>query len=493
MSETPSILALPPTHLLIGDKFLREGSGGVHIHINPATGLAQAEVPLGGRAEINQAVAAAKAAFESWRKTPRTLRRDLLLRLGALIRENANAFSQYSTREIGVASKLATRGPASTEQWFAYYAGWADKIEGKVSSVNPGQRLDYTMPEPYGVIGVIATWNGPLFSMGMKVAPALAAGNTVVIKPAEHNPFVMSLFAKLALEAGFPPGVINVVTGTVAAGEALVGHSDVKKITFTGGPIAARRIMMSAAGNLTPVMFELGGKSANIIFPDADMDRAINDAVLFSVQLQSGQGCAFGTRLLVQRDVYDQVVQRVKQRVESLVVGDPMLATTDMGPVINEQACERLTRMTQEARGRRDGRLITGGERLGGELEKGFFFKPTVFADVKPDSLLAQEECFGPLLSIIAFDTERDAVDIANSTRYGLAAYLQTSDINRAQRFASELRAGSVYINGGSGLSPYAPFGGEGLSGFGREGGKEGLDEFLRSKTVTVQNVPPMA
>lgn len=488
MNSVVSPRQLPPVQLQIGDRFLDHGSDGVFDHVNPATGKIQAQVPLAGAAEVNQAVTAAKAGFDIWRKTPPRQRRDLLNRLADLIEQNADELIRLTCLENGTSLKGAFVGPLIAAAWTRYYAGWADKITGQVTTAMPTDQFAYTLAEPYGVVGIIITWNGPLISLGMKVAPALAAGNSVVIKPSEMTPWAAGLFGKLVLEAGIPPGVVNIIPGSVAAGETLVSHPDVQKISFTGGPIAARKIQIASAATLKPLVFELGGKSANLLFADADLDRAVENAVMFSIGMMSGQGCAFPTRLLVERSVYDNVVARVEARVRTLVVGDPLDPAVDVGPVVNQAACERIMGIINRAKAAGDGRLVVGGERAGGEFAEGFYVTPSVFADVKPDSQLAQQEIFGPVLCITPFDTEEEAVAIANATEYGLAAYIQTKNLNRAMRLSSELRAGTVCINGAMQIQPESPFGGERLSGHGREGGKEGLDEFLRSKTVSIAN-----
>lgn len=480
---------LPAVQLQIGDQFVNKGSAGEHEHINPVNGKVQATVPLAGKVEVDQAVRAAKDAFSVWRNTHPRERSAMLKRLASLLAKNADEFVRLSSIENGTSIKSAYVMPLLAEAWTSYYAGWADKIDGQVTSSMPTDQLAYTLPEPYGVIGIIITWNGPLISLGMKVAPALAAGNTVVIKPSEMTPFAAGLFGKLVLEAGIPPGVVNILPGAVEAGEALVTHPDVKKISFTGGPISARKIQIASAETLKPLVFELGGKSASIVFPDADLNRVVEQAVTFSIGMMSGQGCAFPTRLLVHREVYDDVVARVVERVKGLVTGDPLDPSVDVGPVVNEAACDRIMAMIERAKKSKECRLMIGGERLGGEFSKGFYITPTVFSDVQPDSELAQQEIFGPILCITPFEDEASAIAIANSTEYGLAAYIQTANVGRAMRMASELRAGNVYVNGAMPIQPVSPFGGEGLSGHGREGGRAGLDEFLRLKTVAVANV----
>jgi aldehyde dehydrogenase (NAD+) len=480
---------IPTVQLQIGDRFLDTGSGGTFDHVNPATGRVQAQVPLAGKNEVNEAVEAACAAFEIWRRTPPVERRNCLNRLAALIRDNAEEFARLGAIENGTPVAGGMVGPMITEQWVSYYAGWADKIDGQVNSTWPSDQFSYTIPEPYGVIGIIITWNGPLISLGMKAAPALAAGNAVVIKPAEITPWCAALFGKLTLEAGIPPGVVNIIPGSIDAGETLVRHPNVQKISFTGGPIAARKIQAAAADQIKPLVFELGGKSANLVFEDADLDRVVEQAVNFSICYMSGQGCAFPTRLLVQRSIYDEVLKRVEEQAGRIAAGDPMDPQAEMGPVVNGAACERIMAMIEDATRTGKARLLTGGERFGGEFADGYYIQPTVFADVDPYTEIAQQEVFGPVLCVTPFEDEAEAIAIANSTEYGLASYVQTSNLSRALRLASELRSGTVYINGALMIQPQAPFGGEGVSGYGREGAKAGLDEYIRLKTVAVANI----
>jgi aldehyde dehydrogenase (NAD+) len=342
-----------------------------------------------------------------------------------------------------------------------------------------------TLPQPYGVIGVIITWNGPLISLAMKIPAALAAGNTVVVKPSELTPFCGELFADLVAQAGIPEGVVNVLPGDRAAGAALVVHPLVQKVTFTGGPTTAREILHSCAELMKPSVLELGGKSANIVFEDADLDVACFHGAFMSVGALSGQGCALPTRMLVHSDVYDEVVERVSAIAKGIPVGDPFDPATASGPVINQVALDRILAMIDRAK--LDGaRLVTGGARLGGALARGYFIEPTVFADVNSESELAQNEVFGPVLAMTSFGTDEEAIQIANSTPYGLSAYIQTHNLRRAHRIAEDLAAGEVLVNGARNLAVHRPFGGIGRSGFGKEGGRHGLEEFLRVKSVGI-------
>jgi len=478
----------PAVHLRIGGESLREGSGGVHDHIDPSTGQVDAQIPLAGAAEVDQAVQSAHVAFQSWRRTAPAERRRLLMRLADLIEENTAEFTRRGTLDNGTPLSVSGRFVPMAAEWTRYYAGWADKIAGDLTaSITDTGELGYTLPQPYGVIGVIITWNGPLISLAMKVPAALAAGNTVVVKPSELTPFCAELFADLVEQAGIPAGVVNILPGTAEAGTAMVEHPLVQKVTFTGGPETARKILRACAEQIKPTVMELGGKSANILFEDADLEVACTHGTFLPVATLSGQGCAFPTRMLVQRSIYAEVVGRVEALAKTITVGDPFAPETMSGPVISEAALERILGVIDRAKA--DGaRLVTGGGRLrlDGPLAGGYYVEPTVFADVDPHSELAQQEVFGPVLSIIPFETEEDAIAIANATRYGLSAYVQTKDLRRAHRIAEALVSGEVLINGAANLAVHRPFGGVGISGFGKEGGRHGIEEFLRVKSVGI-------
>jgi aldehyde dehydrogenase (NAD+) len=475
--------SVPVAKMFIGGEEILTGSAGSFDHIDPATGAVQAQIPMAGKQETDAAVAAAKRAFAAWRATPPVERRDLLNRLADLIRDNAGEFARRAAIDGGVPVTVGAGGPRLAEEWTRYYAGWADKIDGQVVSSYPSDELIYTVPEPYGVIGIIVTWNGPLISLGMKVAPALAAGNTVVIKPSEQTPFSVTLFGELVARAGFPPGVVNIVHGAGEAAQALIGHPDVEKISFTGGPITARKILHQCADLLKPAVLELGGKSANIVFDDVDVDAVAQFSAFWSVGLLSGQGCELPTRLLVQDTIYDRMVEKVVQAAGYLPVGDPFEPGTVIGPVINEAACERILGMIERAEAAGAGRLVLGGKRL---ERPGCYIAPTVFADVDPASEIGKTEVFGPVLIIHKFKDEAEAIAIANATDYGLGGYVQTNDLKRAHRVAAALKTGYVHLNGARNIPANAPFGGVGLSGYGKEGGRAGLDEFLRTKTIAL-------
>jgi aldehyde dehydrogenase (NAD+) len=365
--------------LLIGDRWIEETSAGQLSHVNPATGKAQCVFPVAGKIEVDGAVAAARSVFPQWSTTPPNVRRDLLLRLAELLREHTPEFAGIAGLETGQPIGQA-RGTLAAE-WATYYAGWVDKLDGRVIPTLGNSGLDYTLSEPYGVIGVMVPFNGPLTIAAMTVFPALAAGNCVVLKPSELTPFSCVHLAELVLEAGIPPGVLNLVTGGGVVGDALVRHPGVDKISFTGGPVTARKIMAAAAENLTPLLLELGGKSANLLFADAELQAASQFSATFSM-LGSGQGCALPTRLFVEASVYDQVVDSVVSIVSGLKVGMPFDPTTNLGPVISRESQERILGVVRRACDEEAGTLLFGGERLGGELAEGFFMSPAVFGDV---------------------------------------------------------------------------------------------------------------
>ncbi|GAA2443855.1 aldehyde dehydrogenase family protein [Actinomadura vinacea] len=486
----PTSHDLGVTGPLIDGSWLDRASAGTMDHVNPATARVNGTVVLSGPAEVDAAVAAAKKASPEWRAMSPDKRRRILQRVEELMEARVPELSRLATLELGVPATTSAALAYLCTKWFGYYAGWADKLEGATIPPSPsmGQGLDYTLPEPYGVVGIILTWNGPIISVGMKVAPALAAGNCVVVKAPEQSPYAVARFAEIALEAGLPPGVLHVLPGGPDAGDRLVRHPDVAKISFTGGIPTAKKILEAARHTLKPVVLELGGKAANVVFPDADLGRAIALTVGSCTTL-AGQGCNLTTRMLVHRDVYDQVVEATGQGVAALRVGDPFDQRTNVGPLVDRAARDRVLGVIDRAG--KDGRVVTGGrgvERstLAPDFRDGYFIEPTVLADVDPHSEPAQQEIFGPVLSITPFDSEEEAVELADSTPYGLGTYLQTRDVSRVHRLVPRFQSGTVLVNGVSGQPPGAPFGGYKQSGFGREGGKEGLYEFLQTKNVYI-------
>jgi aldehyde dehydrogenase (NAD+) len=473
--------------LRIGNEDLDQGSGGTFEHRHPLTGEVQYVIPLAGKAEVDRAVEAAAAAFPKWRCLRPEVRRDILIKFAQLILKSADEFARLAAHDGGTPLRTAKAGARLAYAWASYFAGWADKLDGQLlSTFDTRGELSYTMAEPIGVVGIIITWNGPLISLGMKVVPALAAGNCVVVKPPELTPFVPDLFARLAREAGVPAGVLSMLPGTVAAGDALVRHPLVEKISFTGGIGTARKILTACAESLKPVVLELGGKSASLVFPDADIDAACQRAVSWTIGFLSGQACAMPTRLLVHESIYEQVIDKVVAIARAYKVGDPFEDGVIVGPLINQAACDRIMGMLDRVRSEKSGRIVLGGGRVGGAFTGKNFIEPTIVVDVDPKSEIGQVEVFGPVLAVLKFSSEEEALAIANGTTYGLAAYIESNDVKRVHRLAERLKAGGVYVNGGYPASPLAPFGGVGSSGYGKEGGRRGIDEFLRYKTVSI-------
>ena len=478
---------IPPVHLHLGHEQRRKGSGGTHAHLHPVTQKVQAEIPLAGAAEVDEAVAHAVAVQESWRRTSPEKRRDILNRLADLMLERKTELAKMAAYDGGTPLMVGERGVETAAAWTRYYAGWCDKLTGELmSTFDTRGEFSYSTPEPIGVVGIIITWNGPLISLGMKVCAALAAGNCVICKPAEITPFAPELFAQICKEAGVPDGVLSIFPGTAAAGEAIVRHRKVRKVSFTGGPITARKILAACAEEIKPSVMELGGKSASLVFPDCDLQAAAERAVFWTIGCLAGQGCALPTRQLVHADVYDEFVDRLKSIISKFKVGDPLDPTVMVGPVINRDATERILGMFERAKADNAGKFLLGGGPCGGELAGGNFIEPTLIVDADPDHEISQVEIFGPAVVVMKFHDEDQAVALANNSEYGLAAYIQSNDITRVHRLSERLHAGGVYVNGGFQINPHTPFGGVGISGFGKEGGKAGIDEFLHYKTVTV-------
>ncbi|HEX6393857.1 MAG TPA: aldehyde dehydrogenase family protein [Acidimicrobiales bacterium] len=484
ITRDDALRQVPDGRLFVDGLWLEGSTGGERTHHDPATGEVVGKHQLAGSVEVDFAVKAARDALQRGELADPVRRRLLLSSLADAIVAAAGDLAALQTLEMGQPIRATRAGVALAAEWFRYFAGWADKLDGTVVPAG-GAVLDYVVANPYGVVAAITPWNGPVVSIALKVAPAIAAGNAVVVKPSELAPFSALRFARICEEV-VPPGVINVMPGGPGAGHALCAHPGVDKISFTGGSSAARAVARAAAENHTPVVLELGGKSASIVFADTEPTVVGKLGALLGTIQNSGQGCFLPTRLLVDRAIHDEVVAAVVATAEKARLGDPFEPSTTMGPLAGEAACERVLSVVEDARHRGDGVLLTGGQRAGGALAAGAFVQPTVFGDVDPASPLAQEEIFGPVLAVMPFDDEDEALAIANGTKYGLAGYVWTNDLRRAHRVAAALDAGYVSVNGMAALPPAAPFGGWRGSGHGVEGGRWGVHEFVRLKNVCV-------
>lgn len=458
---------------------------GYFASINPYSGEAWAQIPQASAGQVADAIAAARQAFTGWRKTTGKTRAALLNKLADLLEQNAQRLGTIESTDNGKIIRETSSQMVFAARAYRFFAGCADKIFGATIPLDQPDVFDFTRREPLGVAVLITAWNSPLSLLANKLAPALAAGNCVVIKPSEHASVSTLEFAQLIKEAGFPPGVVNVVTGDYRTGQALLTSGRVDKVSFTGSPNVGRQIAADAGRALVPVTLELGGKSPNIIFDDANLDRAVVGA-LAGIFGATGQTCVAGSRLLVQRGVYTQVAERLAARAMQIKLGNPLDQATEMGTAANEPQFNRILKLIEDAK--RDGAtLATGGKPAKGPgLETGFFIEPTIFTDVSNDMFIAREEVFGPVLSIIPFDTEEQAVAIANDTPYGLASGVWTSDLSRAMRMIRAIDAGTVWVNTYRVVSAMAPFGGYKESGFGKERGVAALEEFLQTKNVMI-------
>jgi aldehyde dehydrogenase (NAD+) len=480
-------IVLPPPRLLIGNEWVNSKSGKTFPTFNPATGEEICSVAEADAEDVDRAVEAARAAFQSggpWRRLAASERGRLLNKLADLIEKNAVDLARLESLDNGKPYSVALAADLpKTVACYRYFAGWADKVQGRTIPIN-GPYFCYTRLEPVGVVGQIIPWNFPLLMQAWKLAPALATGNTVVLKPAEQTPLTALRVGELILEAGFPAGVVNILPGYgPTAGAAIASHMDIDKVAFTGSTEVGHRIMeASARSNLKRVTLELGGKSPNIVFADADLDKAVegsHSAVFFN----QGQCCSAGSRLYIEEKVHDEFVERSVERAKKRTVGDPLDPATEQGPQVDDVQFDKV--MSYIESGKQQGaKMLCGGDRVG---NRGYFIRPTVFSDVQDEMMIAREEIFGPVMSILKFRDMDDLVERANKTIYGLAAGIWTRDIGKAHAIANSVRAGTVWVNCYNVFDPAAPFGGFKQSGIGRENGEYALQQYTEVKTVTVQ------
>jgi aldehyde dehydrogenase (NAD+) len=483
---TQTKVPVSATKLLINGQWVSSESGKTFATINPSTGEEICQVAEADAADVEKAVKAARVAFEKgpWRKMAVSERGRLMNKLADLIEKNADELAHLESLDNGKPFSVAKAADLSlTVACYRYYAGWADKLQGKTIPVN-GDYFCYTRHEPIGVVGQIIPWNFPLLMQAWKLGPALATGNTVVMKPAEQTPLTALRVGELIMEAGFPPGVVNLLPGYgPTAGAAIAKHMDVDKVAFTGSTEVGHLIMEAAAkSNLKRVTLELGGKSPNIVFADANLDEAIEGAH-FALFFNQGQCCCAGSRLFVEEKAYDEFVEKSVARAAKRVVGDPFHPNTEQGPQVDKDQFEKVMGYIES--GKADGaKLAHGGGRVG---DKGYFIQPTVFTDVKDHMKIAEEEIFGPVMSIIKFKDIDEVIQRANNTIYGLAAAVWTRDISKAHAIANNVRAGTVWVNCYDVFDAAAPFGGFKQSGIGRELGEYSLQNYTEVKTVTVK------
>ncbi len=480
----PSTPTIKQTRLLINNQWVDPAEGGTFDAVNPADGEVLTQVAAATATDVDRAVAAARQALETgpWGSMDAADRGKLMFALADRVEQNAQELAALESLNCGktIGDSLGDVGGAVNT--LRYYAGWADKVEGKTVPVR-GNFLSYTLREPVGVVGQIIPWNFPLLMLAWKWGPALACGNTIVLKPAEQSPLTALRIGELAIEAGFPSGVVNIVNGFgETAGAALVEHPGVDKIAFTGHVETAKIIQRRAAETLKRLTFELGGKSPNVVFADADLEAAVAGA-FHAIYFHGGQCCTAGSRLFVEDDIREEFVERLADMARSRVVGDPLDPATQQGPQVSNEQMEKILGYVDLGR-RQGATLRTGGARVG---EKGFFIEPTIFDNVEDHMAIAKDEIFGPVVSVLAFRDFDEVARRANDTQYGLAAAVWTRDVDKAHLFARRVKAGTVWVNCYHVVDATTPFGGYKMSGQGRENGEAALEHYTETKTVTIK------